>query len=56
MEKVDMMDIHTPAYVDRMDILPPYVGDGHSGQLALLTYTEKVSELYTQIDNPSFYL
>jgi hypothetical protein len=42
MEKVDVVDIYTPTGGDKMDILPPYVGDGHSRQLALLTYTEKV--------------
>jgi hypothetical protein len=42
MEKVDIMDINTLTCGERMDIVTPYVGGGHSGQLALLTYTEKV--------------
>jgi hypothetical protein len=42
MEKVDMTDIYTPIFEESMGILPPYVGGGHSGQLALLIYTEKV--------------
>jgi hypothetical protein len=41
MEKVDMMDIYIPIFGDSMGIIPPYVGGGHSGQLALLIYTEK---------------
>jgi hypothetical protein len=31
-----------PIFGDRMDILPPYVGDGHYGRPTLLSYTEKV--------------
>jgi hypothetical protein len=43
MEKMDMTDIYTPIFGESMGILPPYVGRGrHSGQLALLIYTEKV--------------
>jgi hypothetical protein len=46
MEKVDAMDIYTPTCVDIMGTLPPHVGGGHSGQNALLTYTEKSKFLY----------
>jgi hypothetical protein len=42
MEKVDMMDIYIPIFGDSMGIISPYVGGGHSGQFALLIYTEKV--------------
>jgi hypothetical protein len=42
MEKVDMMDIYISIFGDSMGILPPYVGGGHSGQLALFLYTDKV--------------
>ena len=42
MEKVDIMDIHTPTGGDRMDSVPPPVWDGHSGQPMSLSYTEKV--------------
>jgi hypothetical protein len=41
MEKVDIMDTYSPTFGDMMDGLPPNVGDGHSGQTMLLSYTEK---------------
>jgi len=43
MEKVDIMDICTPIFGDRIDILPPYIGGGHNGHPTKISYTEKVA-------------
>ena len=40
MEKVDIIDMHTPTGGDRMEIEPPHVGDGHYGRCMILSYTE----------------
>jgi hypothetical protein len=42
MEKVDVMDMYAPTGGESMDIAPPPVGGGHSGQPMNLSYTEKV--------------
>jgi hypothetical protein len=41
MGKVDIMDIGTPIFGDRMNTLPPYVLSENSGEPMNLTYTEK---------------
>ena len=37
-----MLDKHIPTSRDRMDMISPPVGSGHSGQLTDISYTEEV--------------
>ena len=37
------MDVSTPTGGDTIDIIPPYIANGHHGQLIELSYTEEVA-------------